>query len=325
MSMPRADDQSGIDLGPASWVEALGNLRLRGEQDALRKEMVAALRALPTEQPTRRQFAEVMRQCTPAGVFALSYAWGAGSTLRGRAQGWVTQCLASAPRSGEPLRDVLAFVTSPFHHRDGTGQPRSQEEPVTAWLAFERLWNPHRLAEGVAHGIGTAFGTKLLYWGARAAGLTPRGGSADVPLIYDLHVHTALTRLGASWHLTGETVKSPPWFDHPAMCVRFDCYQAYVALLGEMAIAAEDLRQDDGEPIRPDDIERWLFEHGKTLEKPAPWSGCGSGAGPSEEDQEILDAPDPDVALGDGPAPHSELLTTLLDTVGPVEIPSGNR
>ena len=98
--------------------------------------------------------------------------------------------------------------------------------PADAWDAFTRC---HKLK-----GLGPAFATKVAYFASVARGRLDRG-----PLIADLNTSWAM------WDLVRL----------PRSVERFDSYVAYIDLAHQWA-------EEIG--CRPDDVERALFEIGKT-------------------------------------------------------------
>lgn len=168
------------------------------------------------------------------------------------------------------------MVQAARRHQQALGRVRFLDEPLDREeegeellsdryaRASSRLWD-ERWTSAVA-GYGTAFGTKLLYWGSR------QQRAEVLPLIYDQRVHAALVHLGVG--ATADAGSSVVW-DHPWDCVRLSCYAMYCSWAEDVAAYLNEIVRVTP-TFRGDDVEHWLFDLGGTVPKGPRGSGCSN-------------------------------------------------
>lgn len=192
---------------------------------------------------TRSEFADVLADVSnPRAAIALIIAWGAGPS----AWYWPASVRKNYSQwNPDVAESVMSGNDDPFE-------------------AFASLWQPGNTKDSALPGVGTSFGTKILYWARRRLDREVR------PLIYDARVHRALHGLSARWQEDGKDQE----FDHPWTCVRFAGYAAYCALLAGVAQQA-----NHAVPVRADDVEVTLFEASTHFAEAPKRSGCGGSRG----------------------------------------------
>lgn len=178
---------------------------------------------------------------------------------------------ATVPRWAREADGKLAAAHQVLWNPCADIQGDDQGEFVAPETAFEKIWRFDDYREGLLHGVGTAFGTKILYWAARSA-LRGQAPERAIPLIYDLRVYQCLKSLGFEGSVA------------PTATMPFNFYAAYCDAAFAWAERLNAL-QPDGPPFQPDDIEYWLFTLGDGARATATESGrrVSAGGGPEDE------------------------------------------
>ncbi len=215
----------------------------------------------------RSEMERILREIGTRAAFAFIVAWGAGPRLDLR---------RDLIQRG--LRDEnIEFMMNP--QQVVTGSSKNFKD------IFAKLWDPQETARGLVKGLGTAFGTKVLYWASRREAQWPR------PLIYDQRVHGALWSLPTHWGAQER-------FDHPWECVRYACYEAYCEGSERSADLLNALGNTRDYGFRSDDIELWLFQTGGG--RPGHrFSGCTHGGWEAGGPDDVEEPPDEDIAIND--------------------------
>ena len=191
----------------------------RWQRDALPgREVLSALRDDVAEHGGIRRAFVFEQRADPLSLFIAAMAWGFGR--HPRAPGRVARMLT--PPGGDP-RSILNDIVVAAHESASAG--------------FSALFEKNR--RGRLPGLGTAFGTKLLYFAAYLEGPVPR------PLIYDQFV----------WRALG-SVDGAPDLPHPQRYVTSQQYLAYCAWAEANAGSAA---------IDADVVEFVLFAEGRRL------------------------------------------------------------
>ncbi len=238
----------------------------------------------------RAEIVRLLRDLEPVPRYAVIIAWGAGKRAL-----WADRLRDQLNETGDDVTAKIELLLDANRRHDGSAGR------ITAADAFPKLWQHPDTARPLLKGLGTAFGTKVLYWAARVQGCLP-----PAPLIYDARVHRALDGLQLRVEV-GDG--SDSFFDHPWACVRFDVYTAYCSWAEQ---AAADLNQElkPAVAVTADDIELWLFRAaGDLSEVKVKRSGCGtrsSGGG-----RALMDAGE-DGDDGDPDGPYLQLVKELV-------------
>ncbi len=252
------DHESRIRADSTSWARTDASRWLRLVLDRSEAELRNGEYTL-----SRERFGTLLTNgdLRPDQQIVLAYAWGGPTHGNNHVAG-------HAQRTSESIRDdtfsgdVREFLCNPrqrrVHDRQRADDCETLDHLVDPYHAFDKLWVPRDRTKGALGGMGTAYGTKVLYWAARAHGnlswdVAPL---SPIPLVYDMHVHRAVSALGVTWAVEGA---NPECFDDPSGKVRYWSYQAYCAWAYGVAQHLTASRADGGGVFLPDDVEYWLF------------------------------------------------------------------